>query len=366
MNTGKDHAAMEMAYALAERAKGWASPNPHVGAVIIKRDAVIGYGYHEKPGKPHAEIIALERAGKEARGSTLYVTLEPCVHWGRTPPCIGPVLEARPQRIVISSLDPNPLVLRKGLRKIREAGIPVSVGILKERNDILNESYIKYIVRKIPFVTLKAAAGLDGRIAARTGDSRWISSPETREYIHLLRGEYDAIMTGVNTVIKDDPLLTVRHPNWRGKKMTRVILDSCLRFPPKARMLSTRSQGRILIFTRQGASPAKIEALTKEGAEVVAIPSAGPGLDLNAALIALGKREIAGLLVEAGGRLITSFLQAGLADKIFLTLSPKLIGGREAPSFFEGEGIRSIRDALRVRKTVHFTVGDDMILEGYF
>ena len=260
----------------------------------------------------------------------------------------------------------NPLVFRRGLGKIREAGIPVSVGIFKEKNDALNEIYIKYITRKIPFVTLKAAASLDGRIATRTGDSRWVSSSETRNYIHLLRGEHDAIMTGVDTIIRDDPLLTVRHANWRGKKITRVVLDSDLRFPLKARMLATLSMGKILVFTRPDAPAKKIEALTRKGVEVTAIPSASGGLNLNNVLFDLGKREIAGLLVEGGGRLVTSFLEAGLADKIFLTLSPKLIGGNEAPSFFEGEGIRNIGDALKVHKISYIKIGDEVIVEGYF
>jgi len=366
MNALKDLAYLEMAYALAEKARGWTNPNPNVGAVVVKRDAVIGYGYHEKPGSPHAEIIALARAGKEAKAGTLYLTLEPCVHWGRTPPCIGPVLAARFRRIVVSAPDPNPAVFQKGLRRIRESGIALSVGLLKERNEALNEAYIKFITRKIPFVTLKAAASLDGRIATRTGDSRWISSHATREYVHLLRGECDAIMTGISTVLKDDPLLTVRHRNWNGKRITRVILDSELRFPLRARMLSTLSGGKILIFSGRGAPPAKIEALRKKGVEVLPTARAKSGLDLRGVLAELGKREIAGLLVESGAHLTTSLLEEKLVDKIFLTLSPMLTGGKRASSFFEGEGARAIGDALRIRRFTHFTVGRDMIMEGYF
>ncbi len=365
MNSLKDVAYLEMAYALAERAKGWTSPNPNVGAVIVKGGDVIGYGYHEKPGSPHAEIIALARAGKEARAGTLYLTLEPCVHWGRTPPCIGPILAARFRRIVVSSPDPNPVVFQKGLQRIRESGIALSVGLLKEKNETLNEAYTKFITRKTPFVTIKAAISLDGRIATRTGDSRWISSRAAREYVHLLRGENDAIMTGVGTVLKDDPLLTVRHPNWRGKRITRVILDSGLRFPLRARMLSTLSRGKILIFAAPGARPARIEALRKKGVEVLIIPATKTGLDLREALAELGKREITGLLVESGAHLATSLLEEKLADKVFLTLSPLLTGGERARSFFEGTGARTIGDALHIRRFTHFTIGRDIIMEGY-
>lgn len=366
MNNLKDYSYLEMAYGLAEKAKGWAGPNPYVGSVIVNRNVIVGYGYHERPGKPHAEVIALERAGKKAKGSTIYITLEPCVHWGRTPPCIGPVLEAKPKRVVISSLDPNPQVCHKGYLKLREAGVDVSVGILEEKNRVLNEAYNKFITRKTPFVTLKAAVSLDGRMATKTYDSRWITSSETREYGRLLRGEHDAVMVGVNTIIKDDPLLTVRHPLWEGKKVARVILDSKLRFPLRARMLSTLSRGKIIIFTLAGASRRKMEALEKKGAEIVALESKGPRVDLRDVLSQLGTREIAGVLVEGGSLVLTSMLEEKLADKIYLNFSPQLIGGAKAPSFFEGDGIRRLEDSLKLSKTVCLKVGEDIILEGYF
>ncbi len=218
MNTARDLAYMEMAYGLAEKGRGRTSPNPVVGAVVVRSGVVVGHGFHEKAGKPHAEILALGMAGRSAKGATLYLTLEPCVHWGRTPPCVDTVIAAGLKRAVISAVDPNPLVHTRGIRRLKEAGLDVSVGLLDERNSGLNEAYAKYITRKIPFVTLKAALTLDGKIACRTGDSKWISSAGTRDYIHLLRGEHDAIMIGVNTLVADDPRLTVRHPNWSGKR----------------------------------------------------------------------------------------------------------------------------------------------------
>lgn len=365
MTNLKDFTYLEMAYGLAEKARGWASPNPYVGAVVVRRDRVIGHGFHERPGRPHAEAIALERAGRLARGSTLYVTLEPCVHWGRTPPCVDAVIRAKPKRVVVSALDPNPVVFKKGIRRLRAAGIDVSFGLLKERNFTLNESYIKYITRGIPFVTLKAALSLDGRTATRAMNSRWISRPLTRDYVHLLRGEQDAILVGIQTLIKDDPLLTVRHPQWAGKKIVRVILDTQLRFPLKARILSTLSAGSIIVFSVRGAPSRKRVLLEKRGVEVVELPGSGRKVQLAAALADLGRRGIASLLVEGGSRLLTAMIEKRLADKLLLTVSPRLIGGLAAPSLLEGEGVRLVQDSYPVRRVSSFFIGPDIIIEGY-
>jgi diaminohydroxyphosphoribosylaminopyrimidine deaminase/5-amino-6-(5-phosphoribosylamino)uracil reductase len=366
MIDAKHSAYLEMAYGLAEKARGWASPNPYVGAVVVRSGRIIGHGFHERPGQPHAEAIALERAGRMARGSSLYVTLEPCVHWGRTPPCVEAVIRAAPKRVVVSSLDPNPIVFQKGVRRLRAAGIDVSVGLLGERNSVLNESYIKHITRGVPFVTLKAALSLDGRMATRTGDSRWISSPGTREYVHLLRGEQDAIMVGIGTILKDDPRLTVRHPQWAGKKIVRVILDSALRLPVRARILTTLTEGKVIVFTTGRASSRKKATLEKKGVEVIEIPDPSRPLEVPEVLARLGARGIASLLVEGGSRLLTTLIEEKLADKLFLTLSPRLIGGEAAPSFLEGEGVRLVRRALRLRKVSAFPIADNIIIQGYF
>jgi diaminohydroxyphosphoribosylaminopyrimidine deaminase/5-amino-6-(5-phosphoribosylamino)uracil reductase len=310
--------------------------------------------------------MALRRAGHRAAGGTIYITLEPCVHWGRTPPCVDSLLAAGLKRAVISAYDPNPLVHRKGAARLRAAGLETSVGLLEEKNARLNEAYIKYITRKVPFVTLKAAVSLDGKMASRTGDSKWISAPATRNYIHLLRGEADALMVGINTLIQDDPLLTVRHPSWGKKTITRVVLDSMLRFPLTARILKTLDRGRIIVFGRTGAAAGKAEALRRKGVEVVLLdpPLDDGGFEL--VLAELGRREITSLLVEGGGRLETSFIERRLADKIVLTVSAKLIGGRAARSLFEGEGVSRVRDALALKGLTPFHLGDDIILEGYF
>jgi diaminohydroxyphosphoribosylaminopyrimidine deaminase/5-amino-6-(5-phosphoribosylamino)uracil reductase len=366
MSDSRDSSFIEMAYGLAEKARGWASPNPYVGALVVRGGMIIGHGFHEKPGLPHAETIALERAGRFAKGSTLYVTLEPCVHWGRTPPCVEAIIRAAPKRVVVSSLDRNPIVYKKGIRKLRAAGIEVSVGLLGERNAILNESYIKYITRGVPFVTLKGAVSLDGRLSTRTGDSRWISSPEARDYTHLLRGEHDAIMAGIGTILRDDPRLTVRHSQWPGKKIVRIILDSELRLPSRARVLATLPEGRVIVFTTSSASPKRKAALERRGAEVVTIAGPLPRPDLAEVLKSLGRRGIAHLFVEGGSGLLTAMVEAGLADKAVLTVSPCLIGGRAAPSLMEGEGVDRVKKAWRLGRISTFPVGEDIVIQGYF
>ncbi len=366
MNGASDRAWMEMAYGLAEKARGRTSPNPLVGAVVVRGGAAVGAGFHEEPGEPHAEILALAGAGGRARGATLYLTLEPCVHWGRTPPCVDTVLRAGLERVVVSAVDPNPIVDGRGIRRLERAGLRVSVGLLAERNAALNESYVKYITRKRPFVTLKAALTLDGKIACRTGESRWISSAGTRDYVHLLRGEQDALMIGAGTLVSDDPRLTVRHPHWGRKKVLRAVLDSRLSFPLDARILRTLGLGPVVVFAGRGAPAGKARALARRGVEVVPPPGGAMAWSLDRVLAELGRREVAALLVEGGGRLYTAFVEAGLADKAVLTLAPRLLGGDAAPGFLGGAGAGTVAAARALRRVRTFTAADDIILEGYF
>lgn len=365
MSEIKDINYLQMSYGLAEKAVGWASPNPYVGAVIVDNDVVVGHGYHEKPGKPHAEAIAIARAGSKARGSTAYITLEPCTHFGRTPPCLDQILRSGLKRVVVSDYDPNPMINKKGIEKIRQAGIEVSVGLLKERNRTLNEKYIKFIREKIPFVTLKAAVSLDGKTATPNLASQWISSAATREYIHLVRGEYDAIMVGINTILKDNPRLTVRHPNWARKKIIRIVVDSQLKFPLSARILKTLSRGKILVFTDKKASPEKTSLLRQQGVEVIPQNLNHSKLDLNQVLVWLGEHQISSVFVEGGGLLQTSFLENRLADKILVTISPKLIGGINAPTFFQGMGVKIVKDAIPIKRPKAIQIEDDLVIEGY-
>ena len=366
MSAARDRAWMEMAYGLAEKARGRTSPNPLVGAVVVRDGTVVGHGYHEEPGKPHAEILALGMAGRRAKGATLYLTLEPCVHWGRTPPCVDAVVTAGLARIVVSAFDPNPVVHTKGIRRLKEAGLSVSTGLLAERNAVLNEAYAKYIVRKVPFVTLKAALTLDGKIACRTGDSKWISSAGTRDYVHLLRGEQDALMIGVNTLVADDPLLTVRHPGWPAKAVVRIVLDSRLRFPPTSRILSTLERGRIVVFAGPEAPAGKAKALEARGVDVRRPACGAKTWKLEEVLAELGRLEIAALLVEGGSRLFTSFIEKGLADKAVLTYAPRLVGGAAAPGFVGGAGTDRIARAVPLKRARSFSIEDDIIVEGYF
>ena len=366
MNMARDFAFMEMAYGLAEKARGRTSPNPLVGAVVVRHGLVAGHGYHAEPGKPHAEIIALGMAGRRARGATLYVTLEPCVHWGRTAPCVDTVVAVGLSRVVVSAVDPNPLVNGNGLRRLEEAGLKVASGLLAERNAALNEAHAKWIVRKVPFVTLKAALTLDGKIACAGGDSKWISSAGTRDHVHLVRGEQDALLIGVNTLIADDPLLTVRHAAWPGKTIVRVILDSGLRFPLTSRILSTLDRGRVLVFAAAGAPADKAGALEALGVEVLRPRDGAAVWGLPGVLAELGRREITSLLVEGGGRTFTAFIEEGLADKAILTIAPRLVGGAAAPTLIGGEGVDRISEAIPLARRRVFTIDDDLIVEGYF
>jgi len=366
MSAARDRAWMEMAYGLAEKARGRTSPNPMVGAVVVKDGAVAGSGFHEEPGRPHAEILALGLAGRRAKGATLYLTLEPCVHWGRTPPCVDTVVAAGLARVVVSALDPNPLVHSKGVARLRESGLAVEVGLLAERNAALNEAHAKYIVLKTPFVTLKAALSLDGKIACRGGDSKWITSEGTRDYVHLLRGEQDALMIGVNTLVADDPLLTVRHPAWPGKKLLRAVLDPRLRFPLTSRLLSTLDRGPVLVFGAADAPADKAGALRALGVEVLRPPGGARIWGLPGVLAELGRREIASLLVEGGSRVFTSFIEERLADKAVLTFAPLLVGGGGAPGLFGGDGAACLAGAIPLKRTRSFSIGDDLVVEGYF
>jgi diaminohydroxyphosphoribosylaminopyrimidine deaminase/5-amino-6-(5-phosphoribosylamino)uracil reductase len=279
---------------------------------------------------------------------------------------VDTVLGAGLARVVVSAIDPNPLVDTKGVRRLEAAGLDVSVGLLAERNASLNEAYLKYIVRKTPFVTLKAALTLDGKIACRTGDSKWITSAGTRDYVHLLRGEQDALLIGAGTLVTDDPRLTVRHPAWPGKKVLRAVLDPGLRFPLTARMLTTLDGGRVLVFAAAAAPEDKARALAALGVEVVRPPDGARTWSLERVLAELGRREIAALLVEGGGRVYTSFIESGLADKAVLTIAPRLFGGTAAPGFLVGEGVGAVSGAIALKRTRQLSIEDDLIVEGYF
>jgi diaminohydroxyphosphoribosylaminopyrimidine deaminase / 5-amino-6-(5-phosphoribosylamino)uracil reductase len=342
---------------------GRTSPNPMVGAVVVKGGKVVAEGYHLAAGSPHAERVALARAGKRARGATLYVTLEPCVHYGRTPPCAPAVVESGVSRVVVAMEDPNPLVKGRGIARLRDAGIDVRPGVLERAARVLNEAFCTFIVSRKPFVLLKAAATLDGRTADRTGESKWISGEASRRLVHRMRDRMDAVLVGIGTVLRDDPQLTARIPG--GKDPLRVVLDSRLRIPEKARLFG-EDPSRVIILTTDRVSKAKADRLRRKGAEVWTLPATEAGrVDFQAALTSLGSREITSLLVEGGSRVHGAFLDAGLADKLALFFTPRILGDSEAAGLFAGKGSRALHDAFPLRDMTVRRLGADLLIEGY-
>ncbi|MCL6480003.1 MAG: bifunctional diaminohydroxyphosphoribosylaminopyrimidine deaminase/5-amino-6-(5-phosphoribosylamino)uracil reductase RibD, partial [Peptococcaceae bacterium] len=311
-----DRYYMQMALDLARQALGRTSPNPMVGAVLVKDGRVIGQGYHTRPGTPHAEIHALREAGERAAGATLYVTLEPCCHQGRTGPCTEAILAAGVKRVVAAMTDPNPLVSGRGLERLRRAGIEVTVGVMEEEARRLNEVFIKYITTRRPFVVLKTAMSLDGKIATRSGESQWITGPQARLAVHRLRDRYDAVLVGINTVLKDNPSLTTRIPQEDGRDPVRVIVDSLARTPPEARVITQQSSAPTIIAVTEKAPAQNLRRLERAGAQIVVVPGNGPRVDLAGLMAELGRREITSVLVEGGGEIHASFLEARLVDKV--------------------------------------------------
>jgi diaminohydroxyphosphoribosylaminopyrimidine deaminase/5-amino-6-(5-phosphoribosylamino)uracil reductase len=348
-----DRRFMSLALSLAKRRKGLTHPNPTVGCVVVKEGEVVGLGFHEGPGRPHAEVVALEQAGDKAEGSTLYVTLEPCSHHGRTPPCVERILRSGVGRVVVALEDPNPLVSGRGLEALRSAGVEVEVGVLREEARLLNEDFFTYITSPRPYVTLKKAQTVDGRMATATGDSKWITSLECRRIAHRLRLEASAILVGVNTVIRDDPQLTVRYLPVR-KKLLRVVIDPDLEIPEEARVLNVSEGQSLVVYSRR--KPEKEEALRKRGVDLLFMES----VDLRELLKYLRDRGVMHLLVEGGGYTLTQFLREGLFDRLVVFQAPKLIG--------EGVGIGDlgvdkVERALKLRLRREIKVGEERVLE---
>jgi len=358
-----DEAFIRRTLKLAARAQGLTSPNPLVGAVVVRDGRVVGEGYHRRAGLPHAEIEALQAAGEAARGATLYVNLEPCCHTGRTGPCTEAIIAAGVKRVVAAMVDPNPLVAGKGIARLREAGIEVAVGVLEEEARRLNEAFIKYVTARRPFVILKTAMSLDGKIATVTGESRWITGEAAREYVHQLRNTCDAVLVGIGTVLKDDPSLTTRLPEG-GRDPVRVILDSSARLPLAARVLNQDSEAPTLVATTEVAPAERLAALRQAGAEVL-VCGRGPQVNLDLLLAELATREIVSVLVEGGSTVNASFLLQGLVDKVVWFIAPRIIGGREALGPVGGSGIRHLARAIRLTETVVKQLGADLCVEGY-
>jgi diaminohydroxyphosphoribosylaminopyrimidine deaminase/5-amino-6-(5-phosphoribosylamino)uracil reductase len=363
----KDAEYMQVALELAARGKGYTSPNPMVGAVIVRDGRIVGRGYHPAAGKPHAEVFAIEDAGDQARGATLYVTLEPCNHTGRTPPCTRRIREAGLARVVSAMRDPNPDVTGGGNDQLAAWGIDSRCGILEKEAMQLNEAFVKHVRTGRPFVLVKCAATLDGRLATRTGDARWVTGPEARRYVHELRHACDAILVGVETVLRDDPSLTTRleETNRKGLHPLRVILDSNLRTPVTAKVLATAGAPETLFICGEHVSRQRRFPFEDKGARVLPVPVAGGRLDLAEAMTTLGRDGIQSVLVEGGGKVIKSFFDNGLADKINFFFAPKILNGSDGTPICSGTGPERMHNALAVRHMTVRHLGKDILIEGY-
>lgn len=360
MTNSVDEKFMREALRIAKNAEGRTSPNPLVGAVVVREGKIIAEGWHRKAGTPHAEVHALNMAGELAKNSTLYVTLEPCSHFGRTPPCANKIVECGIKKVFIAMKDPNPKVAGRGIEILKSAGIEVEVGLLEDEAKILNESFLKWITKKMPFVTLKFACSVDGKISTVGGESQWISCEESRKFTHKLRDISDGIMVGIGTVLADNPSLTTRLVE--GKNPVRIIVDSLARTPLDARIIRD-GQAKTIIAVTESAPREKISALEGEGAEIIF--AGAEQVDLKILLEKLAEREITSLLVEGGGTLNFSLLKSGLVDKIFAFIAPKILGGRSALTAVEGIGFEKLSDAVKLENFNAEKIGKDILISGY-
>ena len=359
--TPEDLRYLRRTLALAKRAHGRTSPNPMVGAVVVNDGEIVGEGFHPKAGQPHAEVFALRAAGARAVGATLYVSLEPCAHYGKTPPCADAVAQSGVRRVVFASLDLDPRVAGQGLEKLRRAGIEVDYGALTEEEQHLNEAYRHWQRTQMPFVTLKLAASLDGKIATRTGESQWITGEAARRDVHRLRATQDAILTTARTVLADDPALTARIP--RGHDPRRVVVDARACTPPDARVYAPAERPPLLATTVS--DPAQLAPFRERGVEVLTLPAEDGHVDLACLMAALGEREILSLMVEAGGAFAAALLTADLVHKVRWYLAPILIGGQQATPVLGGTGVAHLAEAPRLQNLTCTRIGEDFRFEGY-
>jgi len=356
---------MQMALETAGKALGRTSPNPMVGAVVVRDGQVVGSGYHARAGTPHAEVHALREAGAKACGATLYVTLEPCCHHGRTGPCTEAVIKAGITKVVVAMEDPNPKVAGKGVKILQNAGITVETGVLEEQSRRLNEVFIKYISTRLPFVVMKTAMSLDGKIATASGESQWITGPASRAMVHRLRDRYDAILVGVGTVLADNPSLTTRLSEGGGKDPVRVVLDSRAMTPVDAQIITQSSHSPTIIVTTSDAPRVKLQQLSDAGAQIMQLSADDNGICLHELLCKLAEREITSLLVEGGTRVNGTFINSNLVDKVCWFIAPKIIGGHAAPGPVGGIGITALADAMKLSDISLQRYGEDIGIEGY-
>nr|WP_154239628.1 bifunctional diaminohydroxyphosphoribosylaminopyrimidine deaminase/5-amino-6-(5-phosphoribosylamino)uracil reductase RibD [Paeniclostridium sordellii] len=354
---------MEIALDLAKLGKGKVNPNPLVGAVIVKDKKIIAKGYHEKYGEDHAEVNAFKNAKENLAGATMYVTLEPCSHYGKTPPCVDKIIDNKISRVVIGMMDPNKLVLGQGIKKLQDAGIEVEVGVLEEECKKLNEVFIKYIKNKKPFVVLKAAMSLDGKISTASGESKWITGNKSRSEVHKLRNDLSAIMVGVDTVIIDNPYLTCRIVD--GRNPIRIIVDSKLRIPKDSNVLENTNDIKTIIATTEKAAKEKIDYFKNIGVWVIKTKSTDEKVNLKELMIKLGELKIDSILLEGGSMLNYSALEVGIVDKVLIYIAPKIIGGVNSKTPVGGNGIEQLKDAFKIKDLNISMVSEDVLIQGY-
>jgi diaminohydroxyphosphoribosylaminopyrimidine deaminase/5-amino-6-(5-phosphoribosylamino)uracil reductase len=359
----EDEAYVERALGLAERGRGLTSPNPMVGAVVVADGRIAGEGWHEGPGLPHAEIVALREAGERARGATLYTTLEPCSHFGRTPPCTDALVGAGIARVVAAMRDPNPVVDGRGFAALESAGIEVRIGVLAGEAERQNEGYMKHVRTGLPFVTWKMAASLDGKVASRDRTSRWITGDAARADVHRLRAASDAIVVGAGTALVDDPSLTVRDPGYRGRPPLRVLVDARGRVGETGDLFD--GSAPTMVATTDLATRERRDAWRSRGAEVVDYEPEGSGVPVGALLADLGKRDVQHVLLEGGPTLAWALVEDRAVDKVVVYLAPKLIGGDDAPGILGGRGFAPIAQATKLRIASFDPVGEDLRVEAY-
>jgi len=356
---------MRSALALAQKGAGRVSPNPMVGALVVRGKRVIGSGYHRMFGGSHAEVHALRRAGARARGADLYVTLEPCSHHGKTPPCVDKVIASGIKRVFVGQVDPNPLVRGGGIRRLRAAGIEVTTGVLRAECAALNEAFSKHVTTGLPFVTLKAAMTLDGKIATRTGDSRWISCPQSRRLVHRMRAGADAVMVGIGTVKADDPRLNVRLGRQCTRNPLRIVIDSRLRIDPACNLLQAGlAGGTLIVANTRAAAGAKAEMLRSRGAEVLGCRMKGRRIDLIHLMSIVGKRGISHIMLEGGSTLIGTALRSRIVDRAMLFYAPKIFAGSDGLGMAAGHGPSEIAGCLKLTGMTVRPVGSDFLVEG--
>jgi diaminohydroxyphosphoribosylaminopyrimidine deaminase/5-amino-6-(5-phosphoribosylamino)uracil reductase len=363
-------AYMRRALELAERGTGCTSPNPMVGAVVVKDGRIVGEGWHKAYGQAHAEVNALAQAGEEARGATLYVTLEPCNHTGKTPPCTDAVLASGISHVVMAMKDPNPKVSGGGAQRLQAAGVQVTSGVLEDEALRLNETFVKYVTTGLPFVTVKIAATLDGRIATRTGDARWISSEASRNIVHRMRHAYDAILVGVDTVLRDNPMLTTRIGadalgGCQPKNPLRIVLDTHLRIDPSSNILHHRDTSQTWLVAAEPVVAENRKRLERENVRIIPCPIRQNRIDLHALMPLLGEKRITSLLVEGGSRIVGSFLRCALVDKFVGFYAPKMLMGDDGVPICSGPGVEQMADCLKLKDIAVSRIDQDVMIIGY-